>query len=307
MKVSSLTQQQLFRHLKKKGIYLKTGDFISHIESPIESVAEGISALYRDYPVSLHTDFADFHLTLSPPSNLRRFIRPQVMFYVDRFTPFKPLGIDQAFPFFEWGLNWCVTTHTNTHLIFHAAVVEKHGFALIMPGDPGSGKSTLCAALINNGWRLLSDELTMVSLSDRSITPLPRPVSLKNESIDVIKAYCPNAFISRVAHDTLKGTVAHMRASTEDVERVADTAQPAWVVFPKYKIDAPLQFSSLSKGEGAIRLINNAFNYSILNETGFNAVTRLAHWCDFYSFEYSLLDQAIDHFNHLAEEKQRRG
>lgn len=307
MKISSLTRQQLFCHLKKNGIYLKTGDFVSLIKSPIKSVAEGISALYRDYPVSLNTDFADFHLTLSPPSNFRRFIRPQVMFYVDRFTPFKPLGIDQAFPFFEWGLNWCVTTHTNTHLIIHAAVVEKNGFALIMPGDPGSGKSTLCAALVNNGWRLLSDELTMVALSDGSITPLPRPVSLKNESIGVIKAFCPDAFVGRVAHDTLKGTVAHMRAPAADVERADDTAQPAWIVFPKYKPDAPLEFRSFSKGEGAIRLINNAFNYSILNESGFQAVTRMAQQCDFYSFEYSLLDEAIAHFDNLSEETRVRG
>jgi predicted ATPase len=31
---------------------------------------------------------------------------------------------------------------------------------VILPAPPGSGKSTLCAALVTRGWRLLSDELT---------------------------------------------------------------------------------------------------------------------------------------------------
>ncbi|MDB4470838.1 HprK-related kinase A [Deltaproteobacteria bacterium] len=303
MKVSSFSNQQLFENIKSTGINLSTGHFVTKVKSPIKSVADGIATMYRDYAVNLEADFADFHIEVRPPSNLRRIIRPQVMFYVDRFTPFKPLGIDQAFPFFEWGLNWCVTTHTNTHLLIHAAVVERNGFALIMPGDPGSGKSTLCAALVNNGWRLLSDELTLVSLSDCSISPLPRPVSLKNDSIEVIRGFCPEAFIGRVALDTLKGTVAHMRAPAEDVCRSAEVAHPAWVVFPKYINQAKLSFSPLSKGEGAIRLIQNSFNYSILNDKGFTAVTRLIDQSDCYAFEYSVLADAIEHFSELADDK----
>jgi predicted ATPase len=47
--------------------------------------------------------------------------------------------------------------------MLHAAVVEKNGKALILPALPGSGKSTLSAALAMNGWRFLSDEFTMIS------------------------------------------------------------------------------------------------------------------------------------------------
>src|SRR3546814_969352 len=49
-------------------------------------------------------------------------------------------------------------------LIIHAAALEKSGRAAILPGAPGSGKSTLTAYLVHNGWRLLSDELALISL-----------------------------------------------------------------------------------------------------------------------------------------------
>ena len=42
-----------------------------------------------------------------------------------------------------------------------------------------------------SGWRLLSDEMTLLSTSDGQIYPVPRPISLKNESIDVIQKLSP--------------------------------------------------------------------------------------------------------------------
>lgn len=111
----------------------------------------------------------------------------------------------------EWGLNWCVSMHAHHYLIIHAAVVEKNGLAAILPAPPGSGKSTLTAGLVLSGWRLLSDELTLIDRRTGLLHALPRPVSLKNQSIDVIRQFNPEAFINRVSHDTSKGSVAHMR------------------------------------------------------------------------------------------------
>ena len=105
---------------------------------------------------------------------------------------FNPLPAEQAFPLLEWGLNWCVATQCHQYLILHAAVLERGGRALIMPAPPGSGKSTLCAALVARGWRLFSDELALIEIGGGQIVPLPRPISLKNESIDrIISGFWP--------------------------------------------------------------------------------------------------------------------
>ena len=300
MKISSYSLTQLKQKLKSDGVCLRTGNYLCRITTSLPLVAEGIATLYADYPVQPESDFADFHICLKHPNNIRRWIKPQVIFTLDRVTPFKPLAYDQAFPMLEWGLNWCISTRINNQLIIHAAVVEKNGYALIMPGEPGSGKSTLCAALVSRGWRLLSDELTMVSLQDGKVNPLPRPVSLKNESIDVIRSFHSDAIMGRISHDTAKGTVAHMRIPTEHVERSNETAIPAWVVFPKYIAGSPLSLIPLTKGNATIRLVENSFNYSILSEKGFVAITDLVDKADCFDFSYSVLDEAIAQFDTLV-------
>lgn len=300
MKISFYSLAQLKHKLKTEGIFLRAGQYLCRIRTSLPLVAEGIANLYADYAVEPESDFADFHISLVHPNNLRRWLKPQVLFLLDGVTPFKPLAYDQAFPMFEWGLNWCISTRINNQLIIHAAVVEKNGYALIMPGEPGSGKSTLCAALVSRGWRLLSDELTMVSLQNGKVVPLPRPVSLKNESIEVIRSFSPDAIMGRISHDTAKGSVSHMRVPTAHVERANETATPAWVVFPKYIGGSSLSLVPLTKGTATIRLVENSFNYSILSEKGFTAITEMVDQSDCFDFSYSVLDEAISQFDELA-------
>lgn len=301
MNLSDLSSRELRQLLHGPGIYLCSGEFVSCIKTRIPQLIEDISTLYCEYPLASGSSFADFHISLERPFNFRRWFHKQVFFYVDKQTPFKPLPLDQAFALLEWGLNWCVSTYANHRLILHAAVVEKNGSAMIMPGLSGSGKSTLCAALIGRGWRLLSDELAIISLQNGMAIPLPRPVSLKNESIDVIRYFNPEAVIGRVAHDTAKGTVAHMRVPSRDIASFNVAATPAWIIFPKFVKDAPLSMEVIGKGQTTIHIVNNSFNCNVLGRLGFDVVTQLVDQCDCYRFEYSDLDCAIEKFDLLAE------
>lgn len=307
MILASLPYPKLKQSLSAGTLCLHVSDFVFRVQTKIPTVVNGLCSMYADYPVSLNCPFADFHVSLQQPLNLRRWLRPQVQFAVDGLMPFKPLPFDQSFPFFEWGLNWCISTRINDRLVIHAAVVEKSGCALIMPGDPGSGKSTLCAALIGRGWRLLSDELTTVSFDDTLVLPVPRPISLKNESIDVIKAFNSDAIISRISHDTLKGSVAHMRVPREQVERSCETAQPAWIIFPKFKRNSELSLESVSKGSAALALVENSFNFSLLGPQGFSTVCNIIDQSDCYSLLYSSLDAAIAQIDHLHQKHSLAG
>lgn len=299
MNVSALTPSELKLRLKKTGIFLQTGSFITHIQTTVPSVAEGISLLYADYPLVEQNGFADFHISLARPRNLRRWFKPQALFLFDGNTIFKPLPLDQAFPMLEWGLNWCISNHANHCLIIHAAVVEKGGYAVIMPAPPGSGKSTLCAALVNRGWRLLSDELALVRVIDGKLIPLPRPVSLKNESIDIIRRYEPNAIFSRNVADTIKGKVAHMKAPTDSIARATEAVQGAWVIFPKYQAGAKACLEALPQSRAFMRVADNSFNYSLLGLNGFKTMANLIEMSLCYDFIYSNLDDAIEIFDAL--------
>lgn len=304
MKLSSLTQKEQIRKLSGHGINLRIGPFVANIKSDISDVVESICSLYADYPLVDESGFADFHLQLCRPPNLRRWYHPQAIFKLDNKIPFKPLALDHAYPMFEWGLNWCMAKHANLFLILHSAVIEKDGHAVVMPAPPGSGKSTLCAALIYHGWRLLSDELTLVSTSNGMITPIPRPVSLKNESIEIIKNYIPEAIIGRSAKDTNKGTVALMKPPKDSVELVDTQVFPAWVIFPKYEKDSSPRLEKKPKVEAFMQGITNSFNYTLLGNTGFQTATKLVDRCDCYDFTYSNLDEALEVFEELKLPKK---
>lgn len=299
MKVSALSASELKAQLEQTGVFFQTGPFAIHLQSSIVGLAEDVGLLYTDFPLLEQTDYADFHVKLVRPQNFRRWFRPQVLFQFDGSAPFKPLPLNQVFPMLEWGLNWCVSSHAHHYLMIHAAVIEKDGFAAILPAPPGSGKSTLCAALVHRGWRLLSDELTLVNLTDGKIVPLPRPVSLKNQSIDIIQQYIPEAVFSRKVSDTIKGTVALMKPPSDSVARALEHAQAAWVIFPKYQPGANAVLEEQPKSRTFMRVADNAFNYSLLGIKGFETLAGVIDAVKCYDFTYSRLDDAIATFTAL--------
>jgi len=281
------------------GIGLKIGPFQVHLTSRLDSVADGIAALYANYPRCSETDFFDFHVRVDPPAGIRGWYQPQVEFFFDGRRPFKPLPQAQAFAFFEWGLNWCVANHMHCFLIVHSAVLEKNGRALVMPAPSGSGKSTLCGGLATLGWRLLSDELAIIDPLDGNVVPFPRPVSLKNQSIEVMKAFAPNATFGPPVTDTNKGTVAHMAASLDSIRRANERATPRWLVFPRYQAGSPSHLVRRHKGDAFMQVAGNSFNYSILHQQGFDTLASLIDRCDCYDFVYSDLEDAIRVFSEL--------
>lgn len=300
MRVSELSAAGVAARLQGSGLILRCGPFVVRIISPLPAVAEGLVLLYADHPTAPDGYFADFHLELAPPGNLRRWVRPQVRFYFDGLQPFEPLPAAHAYPLFEWSLNWCIATHAHQYLIVHAAVVERDGHALIMPGAPGSGKSTLCAGLVSRGWRLLSDELTLVDLEEGWSHPLARPLSLKNESIDVIRRFAPEAVLHRPVHDTVKGTITQMKVPAEHVQRMDEPAAPGWVVFPQYQAGVATTLTSCPKADCMLELGRNGFNYGLLGRSGFERLGALVEASDCYRLVYGDLDEAIARLGHLA-------
>ncbi|WP_284615872.1 HprK-related kinase A [Aquabacterium humicola] len=283
-----------------RGVTLATGPFRYRVQTPLASVAQNLATLYADFPVGDDAGLRDFHVRVDRVDGARRWWRPQVNFWFDGWTPFKPLQDDHAFAMLEWGMNWCVAAHAHHYLLLHAAVLERHGRCVILPGDPGAGKSTLTAALMLSGWRLLSDELTVIDRDDGALWPLARPVSLKNRSIEVIRAFDAGAVFGTVADETHKGTVCHLRPSADSVARIAERGQPAHIVFPRWQAGAPTVLTPRSKADAFMHVATHAFNYSLLGRLGFDLTAALVDRCDCWDFGYSQLPEALRTFEGLV-------
>lgn len=303
MKLAQLEPAQLDRLLDGPGLRLRTGPVVSCIRSAVPQVREGLALHYAQHSVEADAGFADFHISIERPSRVQRWIRPRVSFYFDGQEPFARLPGDQGFPMLEWGLNWCVSARAHQFLIMHAAVLERGGRALILPAPSGSGKSTLCAGLAFSGWRLLSDELTLLDPASGAVVPLPRPISLKNASIGVMRSFAPDAVFGPVVHQTTKGSIAHIRPPIDAVQRATERAQAGWVVLPRFVAGAATSLQPLTKGRAMMRLIECSFNYNVYGRQGFEMLADLVERSDCFELCYSRLHDVVALFEGLAAAK----
>jgi hypothetical protein len=71
-------------------------------------------------------------------------------------------------------------------------------------------------------------------------------------------------------------------------------------VFPRYEAGAATSLAPVAKAQLFTRVADNAFNYTVLGETGFDTLGRLVDACAGSDFRYSSLDEAIAVFDSLA-------
>lgn len=294
MLIQDIPSDSLTRRLRGAGVQLHTGAFATRIWAESATLAEQIAFMYAHHPYREdEPDIDDFRIKIAAPSLWRRWFRPQAQIYIDGQTPFEPLEGHLGFPLMESSLNWSAALGIYRYLILHAAVVERDGVGIVMPAPAGSGKSTLCAALASQGWRLFSDEFALIKHDDGRLLPNPRPISLKNEAIDVIADRAPKACFSPRFDGTIKGTMCFLRPKREDVERMEEDCRLGFVVMPRFERGAETRMETVDRIEAFLALTDNAVNYAGCQKLGFDGLTRVVEERPVYRLFHSDLDQAI--------------
>lgn len=289
MILSQLSAADRHARFDHEGVILRVGPFVIRLQTALAELADQLAFLYADFPLVEEPAVTDGTVTVQ---RARRWgSRLDVL--IDGVIRYPGIPARQALPYCEWAVNLAHFWQPHRHLTIHAAVVERGGRAAILPAPPGSGKSTLCAALVAAGWRLLSDEVAMIRLADLRLVPVPRPISLKNESISIVRRLAPDR-MSAACPGTPKGTVAHLRPPAESVRRMTEPAEPALVVFPKYAAGAGCQLVPRSTAQTLLGLAGNAFNYHLLGRTGFDALAAVVDRVTCYDLSFDDVDRAAD-------------
>ena len=293
MRVGEMEPRELRERLAAYGVGLDFGAARARVRSEAPGFDQAFAAAYGQFDVSSPDGFFDVTVRLRRAVGARRYLRPQIELVADGGAVFAPFPADTHLPLLEWGINFLFATRLGFHLLLHAGVVELDGRAVILPAMPGSGKSTLTAALCTRGFRLLSDEFGVVRFSDGKLLPLLRPIALKNESIDVIADYAPRATVGPRFPKTRKGTVAHMAPDARAIENRHVPATPALIMFPRYDPQVECLVQPERRSLAFSRLSINSFNYQMLGAAAFDAVAGLSESCRAYQLVYSDLDLAI--------------
>jgi HprK-related kinase A len=279
--------------LQSTGLHLDLGAATLAVRSSSDDLARQILAVYGAFPLEAAGSFADIHIDVDPVGGWRRFTHRQVVLRCDGEQHFYPFPADTALPLMEWGTNWLIGQRLHNLLLFHAGCLERDGLGLLLPATPGSGKSTLTAALAHRSWRLLSDEFGVCDPSTGELRAMLKPIALKNTSIDVIRAFAPQARLGPAFPNTRKGTVVHVAADADAVRRRHAPATPALVILPKWMAGAGTRLQAVGEDELFKALAFNSFNYEILGATGFSAVMDIVKRCRGLRLEYENLDDAV--------------
>jgi HprK-related kinase A len=305
VRLAELSPDALAQRLAAAGIGLDFGAARMRVRSDVAGLAPMLRTVYGGFALDEPQGMFDVTAELKHVRGLRRLARPQVEIVCDGVRELEPFSADTPLPLLEWGTNYALAMRLFCYLLLHAGVVERNGRAIVMPALPGSGKSTLTAALTLRGFRLLSDEFGVVRLDDARLLPMLRPLALKNESIDVIARFAPNAVIGPRFPKTRKGTVAHLAPLPSHVDARHVAAAPGFVVFPRYDRTAGVELTPVPKASAFARLSVNSFNFHSVGPEGFDALAQIVEESSCWQLRYSDLDGAIASLRSLVDTAPR--
>jgi hypothetical protein len=181
-----------------------------------------------------------------------------------------------------------------SNLLFHAAVIEMDGITVVFPGEAGSGKTTLTAALMAQGCRFLSDELAVINLSDLCVSPLPLPMSIKPGSVKPLEGYYPG-LVDRPIHLRTDGKkVRYLSPSAKNLSEVVGNSLPVdFLIFPKYIKGVKDRLAKIDKMEALQRLAKTGSSNRVFTSRDVEAMITLIERKPCYEIIFSELPQAV--------------
>lgn len=174
-------------------------------------------------------------------------------------------------------------------LHLHSAGLARGSEAVFLLGQSGSGKSTLTAALVERGWRYITDEQITIRQSDLTVIPYPRPLTLRRDvwplfsHLPSVQVAMPMPHLNRVEIPP---------SEFAPVSRGGEFS-PTMIVTPTYIADAPAGIEPLGDCASAVALLSSCcYDSDRTAESGFQTLVALAQRCPSWQLQYSNFDDA---------------
>ncbi len=188
-------------------------------------------------------------------------------------------------------------TNLSTGVAFHAGAVSMRKLGIVLPGTSGSGKSSLTAWFIDNGFDYLTDEIVVFGSDVPNFTAFARPLVLKSGS--------------SVAVASLKAMASAPSIAVGSNKIILPTAEPRppmqhqcrLIVFPRFAEGAELTIEPLTAAQTGLELMACNVNARNLVNHGFDSVTSIARSVPAVMLRYGnfeLLHGVLDAFAELV-------
>jgi len=176
-------------------------------------------------------------------------------------------------------------------LLLHSGVVVRDGVAIVLPGESGTGKSTLTAACLARGFGYATDEMMALDLDRGSVTGVPRPLTMTSWSAAAVgllpndagsgkRAVLPSEFGAMVVSGPL--SVGHVV--------LARRGAPVSALWPA------------TAGEGVTALLAAAFNHFRFGAVAWESVAEFIRSVKVWQFDVADPLSAADELAMLVGE-----
>ncbi len=161
-------------------------------------------------------------------------------------------------------------TNLSAGVAFHAGAVSLRNLGIVLPGTSGSGKSSLTAWFIENGFDYLTDEIVVFSADVPNFAAFARPLVVKSGSSDAVASLKAIASAPSIAvgSDKIILPTAEPRRPTQHQCRL--------IVFPRFAEGAQLTIEPLTAAQAGLELMACNVNARNLINHGFDIVTSIA-------------------------------
>ncbi len=167
------------------------------------------------------------------------------------------------------------------HLALHAGAVAVGKKGILLPGKSGSGKSSLTAWLVGEGFSYLTDELVLLA-ADGPILPFTRPLSLKSPAGGLL------ADLFDLEREKLltgpQGTMIPHR----ELNNISIKTFPVLhtIIFPEFVADGEGALTKISHARCCLKLLETYVNARNLADHGFSSLAKLIRGVDAYELRY---------------------
>ena len=160
-------------------------------------------------------------------------------------------ALDAVVPMVKAAIVRVAIDRATAFAIVHAATVCRDGSAVVLPGPAASGKSTLAASLMLDGWTLAADDITILGHDTPfHVRPLPTALCLKTDSWPVVVAKAPEVDCLPIHRRTDGQSVRYLPPrSAGPGTATAASVGVGLIAFPQYRAEAPLKVRRLNVSE----------------------------------------------------------
>lgn len=193
-------------------------------------------------------------------------------------------------------LVWITAVNRHEFLLdIHAGVVGNDAACLLLPGAPGSGKSTLTAALVHAGYRLYSDEVALLADGTFDVFPVPLAICVKLSGLEALAGRFPQ--LRELPHHVRADgkRVIYLPPSRSWLPPAAVPCPVAALVFPTYAPGADTRLLRLPAFEALGKLLDECL--VLRQRLDFGRVERLVTWIGStpaYRLDHASLDAAVE-------------